>query len=171
MNKFFTSLLVATAVGLSAVGTQAMPLRSNQAGQFDQFSRWWMWRRLSSRTVRRMPRQWLLRRSLLGHPGCSCARSGSGCSWRTMRRSRPASCVQRHGRLLDGLQLARDKLSKTSFSLQDPLAQERPPRGGLSYSRSPLLALSGHSNRAAQCLLSGVKQTPFREKRTSGNVR
>jgi len=78
MNKFFTSLLVATAVGLSAVGTQAMPLRSNQAGQFDQFSRWWMWRRLSSRTVRRMPRQWLLRRSLLGHPGCSCARSGSG---------------------------------------------------------------------------------------------
>jgi hypothetical protein len=40
MNKFFTSLLVATAVGLSAVGTQAMPLRSNQAGQFDQFSRW-----------------------------------------------------------------------------------------------------------------------------------
>lgn len=94
-----------------------------------------MWRRLSSRTVRRMPRQWLLRRSLLGHPGCSCARTGSGCSW-TMRRSRPASCLQWHGRLLDGLQLARDKL------LQDLLAQERPPHGGLSYSRSSLGPLS-----------------------------
>ena len=30
MNKFFASVLIAAAVGLSAVATQAMPLGSNQ---------------------------------------------------------------------------------------------------------------------------------------------
>ena len=35
----------------------------------------------------------------------------------------------------------------------------------------PLLALSGHSNRASECPLSGVKRTFSEAKRTCRNVR
>ena len=87
-----------------------------------------MRRRLPSRTQGRMPSQRLLRWPLLGHSGRRRPGSGRGRTGSALRWTRQTSRVQRHGPLLDGLQLAPDK-----SRIRIGRISERPPRGGLSF--------------------------------------
>jgi hypothetical protein len=81
--------------------------RSNSR-QFHRSSRGRMRPWLPSRPLRRMPCQWVVRRSLLGYPAGSCARCT--CS-RAVRRQRSASGLRPLWALPDGLQLIRAPLS------------------------------------------------------------
>jgi hypothetical protein len=100
-------LSLAVAIGISVfcvAATQAMPL-----APLEQAQAGWLWNRLSSRSVRRLPSQWLLRwhvlwrscrRSSARHSGCSGSRGGA----RPLRWSGLASCLQPVP-VLAGLQL------------------------------------------------------------------
>ncbi|MFZ1197076.1 MAG: hypothetical protein WAN49_16820 [Pseudolabrys sp.] len=97
MNKLFASLLIAAAVGSSTVATQALPLGGNRA----QDGLVVLVAGGCGVGFHRGPyggcrangyyggRYW-------GTP-VVVAPGSSGGSWRTMRWTRPASCLQRHG--------------------------------------------------------------------------